>query len=586
MRPSLLADLTAVVGAAFAAEGLDPALGRVQVSDRPDLAQFQSNGALAAAKAAKANPRALAERIAARLAADARFAKVEIAGPGFLNLDLADGVLDAALAAPDAVFAPAPAADRGRVVVDFGGPNVAKAMHVGHLRSSIIGDALQRHLKFAGFAAVGDVHLGDWGKPMGMLITEIQARRPDLPYFDAAFAGPYPAESPVSMDDLEELYPVAAAACKADPARDEAARAATMELQQGRPGYRALWRHFIDVSIAGVQREFASLGVSFDLWKGEADVDPLIGPMLEDLKARGIAELDDGALIVRVARPDDKKESPPLILVKRDGGVLYETTDVATIVDRVKSLDPDLILYVVDQRQHEHFEKVFRAAIRAGYAGRATLEHVGFGTMNGPDGKPFKTRAGGVLKLFDLIAMAKAEAEKRLVEHGIGADYPAEERAEIARQVGLAAIKFADLSNYRLTNYIFDLERFTKFEGKTGPYLQYAAVRVKSLLRKAADEGAASGAVAIRAAEERDLALALLRFPDALEETIRLRAPNVMCDYAFALAQRFSSFYAAHHILSEPDAALRASRLALAGLTLRALETALGLLGLEIPDGM
>ena len=586
MRPSLLADLTAAVGAAFAAEGLDPALGRVQVSDRPDLAQFQSNGALAAAKAAKANPRALAEKIAARLAADPRFAKVEIAGPGFLNFVLADGVLDAALAAPDAVFAPAPVADRGRVVVDFGGPNVAKAMHVGHLRSSIIGDALQRHLKFAGFAAVGDVHLGDWGKPMGMLITELQARRPDLPYFDAAFAGPYPAQSPVSMDDLEELYPVAAAACKADPARDEAARAATMELQQGRPGYRALWRHFIDVSIAGVQREFASLGVTFDLWKGEADVDPLIAPMLEDLKARGIAELDDGALIVRVAKADDKKESPPLILVKRDGGVLYETTDVATIVDRVKSLDPDLILYVVDQRQHEHFEKVFRAAIRAGYAGRATLEHVGFGTMNGPDGKPFKTRAGGVLKLYDLIAMAKAEAEKRLVEHGIGADYPAEERAEIARQVGLAAIKFADLSNYRLTNYIFDLERFTKFEGKTGPYLQYAAVRVKSLLRKAADEGAGSGAVAIRAAEERDLALALLRFPDALEETIRLRAPNVMCDYAFALAQRFSSFYAAHHILSEPDAVLRASRLALAGLTLRALETALGLLGLEIPDRM
>ena len=586
MRPSLLADLTAAVGAAFAAEGLDPALGRVQVSDRPDLAQFQSNGALAAAKAAKANPRALAEKIAARLAADPRFAKVEIAGPGFLNFVLADGVLDAALAAPDAVFAPAPVADRGRVVVDFGGPNVAKAMHVGHLRSSIIGDALQRHLKFAGFAAVGDVHLGDWGKPMGMLITELQARRPDLPYFDAAFAGPYPAESPVTMDNLEELYPVAAAACKADPARDEAARAATMELQQGRPGYRALWRHFIDVSIAGVQREFASLGVTFDLWKGEADVDPLIAPMLEDLKARGIAELDDGALIVRVAKADDKKESPPLILVKRDGGVLYETTDVATIVDRVKSLDPDLILYVVDQRQHEHFEKVFRAAIRAGYAGRATLEHVGFGTMNGPDGKPFKTRAGGVLKLFDLIAMAKAEAEKRLVEHGIGADYPAEERAEIARQVGLAAIKFADLSNYRLTNYIFDLERFTKFEGKTGPYLQYAAVRVKSLLRKAADEGAGSGAVAIRAAEERDLALALLRFPDALEETIRLRAPNVMCDYAFALAQRFSSFYAAHHILSEPDAVLRASRLALAGLTLRALETALGLLGLEIPDRM
>lgn len=586
MRPSLLADLTAIMGKAFAAEGLDPVLGRVQVSDRPDLAQFQSNGALAAAKAAKANPRALAEKLAAHLNSDPRFAKVEIAGPGFLNLDLTDAALAGALAAPDALLAPDGSGARGKTVIDFGGPNVAKAMHVGHLRSAILGDSLQRHFRFAGFDVTSDVHLGDWGKPMGMLITEVQARQPGLPYFDAAFTGPYPAEPPVSMEDLEILYPAAAAAAREDPARDEAARIATAELQQGRPGYRALWRHFVDVSIAGIKREFASLGVVFDLWKGEADVDPLIAPMLDDLKSRGIAELDDGALIVRVAEPADKKETPPLILVKRDGGVLYETTDVATIVDRVRNLAPALILYVVDQRQHEHFEKVFRASRKAGYAGEAALEHVGFGTINGADGKPFKTRAGGVLKLYDLIEMAKAEAAKRLAEQGIAADYPEAERDEVARQVGLAAIKFADLSNYRLTNYIFDLERFTRFEGKTGPYLQYAAVRVKSLLRKAADEGQTPGEIAIHAKEERELALALLRFPDALEETLRTRAPNVMCDYAFRLAQAFSSFYAAHHILSEADDALRASRLGLCALTLRALETSLGLLGIEVPERM
>lgn len=586
MRPSLVADLSFVVGEAFAAEGLDPALGRVTVSDRPDLAQFQSNGALAAAKAAKANPRALAEKVAVHLIADPRFAKVEIAGPGFLNLDLTDEALTAALSDPGALLGPDSSGAHGALLIDFGGPNVAKAMHVGHLRSSILGDALQRLFRFSGYATTSDVHLGDWGKPMGLLITEIAARQPTLPYFDAAYTGAYPGTSPVTMDDLEMLYPQAALAAKNDPARDEAARIATAELQQGRAGYRALWRHFVDVSITGIKREFDSLGVVFDLWKGEADVDLLIGPMLEQVKASGIAEMDDGALIIRVAEPNDKKETPPLILVKRDGGVLYETTDVATIIDRVAQFAPSLILYVVDQRQHEHFEKVFRAARKAGYAGTTELEHVGFGTINGSDGKPFKTRAGGVLKLYDLIEMGKAEAAKRLTEQGIGADYPEDERDEIARQVGLAAIKFADLSNYRLTNYIFDLERFTRFEGKTGPYLQYAAVRVKSLLRRARDEGQVAGTIAIHAADERALALALLRFPDALTETLANRAPNIMCDYAFRLAQAFSSFYAAHHILSEKDAALRASRLALSALSLRALETSLGLLGIEVPERM
>jgi arginyl-tRNA synthetase len=584
MTGSLLTHLSEIAGRAFAAEGLEAQYGAVKLSDRPDLAQFQTNGALAAAKAAKANPRDIANRVADRLKAEPGLRDVTVAGPGFVNFNLTDAALAARLSAD--VLLPAPAGGAGKAVVDFGGPNVAKAMHVGHLRSSIIGDALQRVLRHAGWRVWSDVHLGDWGKPMGMLISEIALRQPSLPYFDAGFSGPYPETSPVTMEDLEILYPEAAAACKADPARDEAARIATAELQQGRAGYRALWRHFIDVSIAGVKREFASLGVHFDLWKGEADVDPLIGPMLEDLKARGIAYEDDGALIVNVAREGDKRELPPLMLVKRDGGVLYETTDVATIIDRVRDLDPDLVLYVVDQRQGEHFEKVFRGAAKAGYTGRASLEHIGFGTINGTDGKPFKTRAGGVLKLHDLIGMAKAEALERLVEDGIGADYPEDERARIATAVGLAAIKFADLSNHRTTNYVFDLKRFMRFEGKTGPYLQYAAVRVKSLLRKAQDEGAVPGTPTLASEEERGLALQLLMFPDALAETVSRRAPNVLCDYAFGTAQAFSRFYAAHHILSESNPARKAALLGLAGLTLTALETALALLGIEVPERM
>ncbi|RYH93933.1 MAG: arginine--tRNA ligase, partial [Acetobacteraceae bacterium] len=337
------------------------------------------------------------------------------------------------------------------------------------------------------------------------LISEIELDGRAPIYFDASYTGPYPDASPVTMDELETIYPRASAACKADPARLEVARRATVELQAGRPGYRALWQHFVQVTEVGLTREFGALGVHFDLWNGESSVDALIPPMLDDLKARGLAQMSEGALVVSVAREDDKKPLPPLILVKSEGGVLYGTTDLATIIERVKASDPDLILYVVDHRQHGHFEQVFRAAQMADLSGRAQLEHVGYGTMNGPDGKPFKTRAGGAMKLYDLIGMATAEAEKRLAEQGMGSDVSAEERSEIAAKVGLATIKFADLSNHRTTDYVFDLERFSKFEGKTGPYLQYAAVRIQSILRKAAQQGAAGGAPAIRSPEERRL---------------------------------------------------------------------------------
>ncbi|MFL5239080.1 MAG: arginine--tRNA ligase [Rhizomicrobium sp.] len=585
----LLQKLSAIAGTAFAAEGFPPELGIVQASDRPDLAQFQCNGALAAAKQARTNSREMAEKIAARLRANPVFAKVEIAGPGFINLDVSDEVLSQRMRAL-AEGEPFGAQRNGKgktAVLDFGGANIAKAMHVGHLRSAIIGNSLQRLFRANGWNVISDVHLGDWGLQMGQLISEIGHRGIAPIYFDADYAGPYPAESPVSMDDLEELYPAASAACKADPERLREARTATAGLQAGRAGYRALWQHFVNVSEQGLTREYGSLGVRFDLWKGEASVEPLIAPMIEDLETRGLAIQSEGALVVPIAEPTDKKQLPPLILVKSDGAVLYGTTDLATIIDRVRSHDPDLILYVVDQRQHTHFEQVFRAARKAGYSGNAKLEHAGFGTMNGPDGKPFKTRAGGVMKLHDLIVMATEEAEKRLSEAGMAVDYPEEERKDIARKVGLAALNFADLSNHRVSDYIFDLARFTRFEGKTGPYLQYAAVRMQSILnraREAAFEPAFQ--VVLHTPEERTVILQLLALPNAMSGAEQNRAPNILCDYVFTLAQIFSRFYTEHHIMSEKDVGLRSTRLALVALTLAVVSKVLNLLGIEIPARM
>lgn len=584
----LTEELSAIAGAAFAAEGFPETYGRVQVSDRPDIAQFQCNGALPVAKQAKSNPRIIAQMIAERLRTNPIFAKVEIAGPGFINMDVADTILTArcGVLAHDKRLG-APQTGTGKtVVIDFGGPNVAKPMAVHHLRSSIIGDSLQRVFRANGWTVISDVHLGDWGLQMGQLITEVKARGIAPIYFDADFTGPYPDEAPVTMEDLEEFYPAASAACKTDPARLEEARIATAELQAGRAGYRALWQHFVKVSEKGLTREFASLGVMFDEWKGEASAHPFVEPMINALKTSGLAVTSDGALVVSVAEQGDRKEIPPLLLVKSDGAVLYGTTDLATIIDRVESHNPDLILYIVDQRQHSHFEQVFRAARKAGLNGHAAMEHAGFGTMNGPDGKPFKTRAGGVMKLHDLITMATEEAAKRLSEAGLAANYPDAEREAIARMVGIAAIKFADLSNHRASDYIFDLSRFTRFEGKTGPYLQYAAVRVQSILRKAKDEGYPSATPVIRSPEERKLVLQLLALPDAMEIAEQKRAPNVLCDYVFVLAQEFSRFYSEHHILSETDEGLRAARLGMCELTLAVIGKVLGLLGIDVPPRM
>lgn len=584
----LRTSLGEAVAAAFAAEGVDASLARVTASDRPDLADFQSNGALAAAKALKANPRELATRVAERLSADPRLTAVEVAGPGFINLKVADAALSARAAqvAADATMAGASkSSPPKKVVIDYAGPNVAKPMHVGHLRSSIIGESLKRLFRFRGDIVWGDAHFGDWGFQMGLLIVACADEGLGLPFM-AEGDGPFPAETPVTLEDLERLYPQAATRAKEDLEFRDRARKATAELQAGRPGYRALWAHFVAVSRTALQREFGALGVTFDLWNGESDADPLIPEMVADLKARGLAEFDQGAWIIRVVEEGDKRELPPLLLLSSEGSAMYGTTDLATILQRRREQDFDLVLYCVDQRQGDHFEQVFRAAYKAGYATPGQLEHAANGTMNGADGKPFKTRAGGVLKLHDLITQARDKARERLKEAELGADLPEAEFEDIAHKVAVAALKFADLSNSRTTSYVFDLDRFMSFEGKTGPYLLYQSVRVKSLLRKAAEQGAEPGPIVIAEPAERDLALTLDAFDQAVADAYDKRGPHLIAEHAYRLAQSFSKFYAACPILIAPDAAIKGSRLALAAASLHQLETALTLLGIDTPDRM
>lgn len=586
---SLLSELGTRVGTAFEAAGLPRELGEVVVSQRPELAQFQCNGALGGAKRLGRDPRELAAEIVASLADDPDLAEASVAGPGFVNLTLTDEALadrtDAMAADPS--LGVVPAADPMRVVVDYAGPNVAKAMHVGHLRATIIGDSIARMFAFAGHRVVRDPHFGDWGLQMGLLIAAIEDRSPDLPYFDPD-ATDFPDESPVTLEDLQELYPAAATRAGEDGGFAERARLATVALQNGRPGYVALWRHMKAVSEESQRRDFADLGVHFDLWYGESDVADRLRPLVEDLEARGVAVRSEGALVVPVAEDADTRDLPPLILETSVGGFLYSTTDLATIEMRVEVLGADLVLYVVDARQADHFEQVFRAARKGEIAPQSVgLEHVRFGTMNGPDRKPFKTREGGVVRLRDLIDMVRDAAARRLEEAEIAAGYPEAERTEIASRVGIAALKFGDLQNNRTSDYLFDLDRFASFEGKTGPYLQYAAVRIGSILRNAADRDLGPGTVvAATHPAERDLMLAVLRFPDVLERAVVLRAPNHVAEYTFDLAGTFNRFYEACHILGEHDPARRDSWLRLAELTRRTIATGLDLLGIDVPERM
>jgi len=603
--------LSEAAAAAFQAAGLSPDFGRVTASDRPDLADFQCNGALAAAKSAKRNPREIAEQVVDVLKTDPRLASVEIAGAGFINLRVSSDALSvrANVIAADPRAGAEPLAHPRRVLVDYAGPNVAKPMHVGHLRASIIGESIKRLYRFRGDEVLGDAHFGDWGFQMGLLIVSVGDERGLFDGWiseatgqfvgDEASAQVYLKLLDLGLEDLDRAYPIAAARAKVDEPFRDRARRATALLQGGADAYRAIWARFVEVSRVALEREFHALGVDFDLWKGESDANDLIPGMIAELEAKGLLVDDQGARIVRVARPGETKkkklpdgsvvevESPdPLLIVSSEGSAMYGTTDLATVLDRRRSFDPHLVLYCVDQRQADHFEQVFRASYLAGYAQPGGLEHIGFGTMNGADGKPFKTRAGGVLKLHDLIEMAREKARERLREAGLGAELSDEAFEDIAHRVGIAALKFADLQNFRGTSYVFDLDRFTSFEGKTGPYLLYQSVRIKSILRKAAEQKVASGPIVVREPAERDLTLLLDAFEGALSEAYDKKAPNFIAEHAYKLAQTFSKFYAACPILGADEPAIRASRLALAETTLKQLELALNLLGIEAPERM
>jgi arginyl-tRNA synthetase len=572
----------------FAAAGIETELAVVRRSDRPDLGDFQCNGALPAAKKRGENPRALADNIKAKLEGDALF-NVSIAGPGFINFTLSDAMVAARaneLAADPRVGA-LPATKPARVFVDFAGPNVAKPMHVGHLRATIIGDSLQRIARFLGHQVTSDAHFGDWGLQIGLLITALQDEQPDLPYFRADYdESMFLAEPPVTMADLDRMYPAASARMKQEPAYLDRARKATAELQKGRPGYLALHRHFWKVSQVALNREFQSLDIHFDLWKGESDVNYLIDEVVEHCKDKGIAVPSEGAVVIHVTRDSDKKTVPPLILVSSEGSAMYGTTDLATLLERFRDVAPDTLLYVVDQRQALHFTQVFRAAVLAGYCREEQLEHIGFGTMNGTDGKPFRTRAGDVVKLHDLITTCREKAMEKMLAAGFAAELNDAEKADTALAIGTAALKFADLSNVRTTNYVFDVERFTSFEGKTGPYIQQQGVRIKSVLAKAAERGLSAGPVVITGAAERALVLALDPFDAAVQAAFAQRMPHFLAEHVFALAQQFASFYAAAPILPEENAEVRSSRLRLAETTLRQLELGAGLLGIKIPQRM
>jgi len=605
--------LSEAVAAVFVAQGLPEELGRVTASDRPDLADFQCNGALAAAKVARKPPREIAAAVVDALSGRPELQSVEIAGLGFINMRVSADTLSARAReiAADARAGATEVADVRRVIVDFGGPNVAKPMHVGHLRASIIGESVKRIYRFRGDQVLGDAHFGDWGFQMGLLIGAACDKDPFIATLMERLTGSVPVSAEderkvmdalaerISLADLDQMYPEAAGRAKTDTDYRDRARRATAELQGGRLGYRLLWRHFVNVSRVSLEREFHALGVDFDLWKGESDVDALIEPMVRELDGKGLLADDQGARVIHLARPGEtkKKKAPdgtvyeapspdPLLVVSSEGSAMYGTTDLATILDRRRSFDPALILYCVDQRQADHFEQVFRASYLAGYASEGELEHIGFGTMNGADGKPFKTREGGVLKLHDLIEMTRAKARERLKEAGLGGELSPADFEDTAHKVAVAALKFADLGNYRGTSYVFDLDRFSSFEGKTGPYLLYQAVRIKSLLRRAAEERLEDGRIQVADPAERELALLLDAFDTAVTEAYDKKAPNFIAEHAFKLAQAFSRFYAACPIFREVDARVAASRLALAAATLKQLELALDLLGIEAPERM
>ena len=586
---TLLELITIDMREAFAKAGYDEELAKVTLSNRPDLCEYQCNGAMAGAKKYKKAPFMIAEDVAANLKDSAYFESVDVVKPGFINLKLSPECVASYLneMAGETKLGVEDEKDPRTVMIDYGGPNVAKPLHVGHLRSAIIGESVKRIIRFKGNQVIGDIHLGDWGYQMGLIITELKKRQPDLPYFDESFEGEYPKEAPFTIGELEEIYPTASAYAKENEEYREEALHATYLLQNGYRGYRAIWNHIMNVSVADLKKNYERLNVEFDLWKGEADAQQYIPDMVQMLKDKGFARYDEGALVVDVQEETDNKEVPPCMILKSDGAALYDTTDLATLVEREKDYQPDEVIYVVDKRQELHFTQVFRCAKKTGIVRPETeLKFLGFGTMNGKDGKPFKTREGGVMRLENLIREINEEMYKKIMDNRTVEE---EEARQTAQTVGLAAIKYGDLSNQASKDYIFDVDRFTSFEGNTGPYILYTIVRIKSILNKYAENGGSLEGLRIRPAEniyEKALMLQILKFNDVFETVYAEIAPHKLCAYIYELANEFNKFYHETKILSEEDEQKRAGYIALLVLAKRVLETCIDLLGFEAPERM
>jgi len=586
----LLSPLTDLVSKAFVANGLPPELGRVIVADRPDLADVQCNGALQGAKLAGKPPRAIAESVMAELqktGADI-FSDISIAGPGFINFKIKPEYLAQQLAAQDKddKFGLEIPTNPETYLIEYVSANLGKDLHIGHLRNAMIGDAVRRLVTYKGYKVITDNHLGDWGLPMGQILSECARRYPDLDYFKEDYNGPYPSEAPISFADLCEIYPAASKKSKAEPEELKRAQQFTAILQKGHPGYRALWEYLMKLSIDNMNDRMRTLGVpDFDTYYGESYMDQFIPFILEDMKKKGITEVIDGAVSVRVQRNSDKFDIPPLVIEKSMGGVTYAATDIATFYQRKKDFNPDVVIILTDFRQELHFERMYRASVRAGYAEGMKFVHLMYGTINDNEGKPYKTRSGGVPGFNFLIDLASDKASERLKEIGLDQKFPEDQFNEIAKQIGLASIKFGDLNNYRRSDYVFDVDRFVSFEGKTGPYIQYTVVRVNALVAKAAEQGIQPGEFIVDPAYH-DVALLLLQFPTIIDAALNDYAPNVLADYLFRLAQGINRFYQTVPVLIEEDHAKRAAALAVLSLSARILTTGLDLLGIKVPQQM
>ena len=586
---TLLELITIEMREAFVKAGYDEELAKVTLSNRPDLCEYQCNGALAGAKKYKKAPFMIAEDVAAQLKDCPYFEMVDVVKPGFINLKLSSGSTADYLneMAAEEKLGVEEEKNPKTVIIDYGGPNVAKPLHVGHLRSAIIGESVKRIIRYKGNNVIGDIHLGDWGYQMGLIITELKKRQPDLPYFDENFEGEYPEEAPFTIGELEEIYPTASAYAKEHEDYREEALHATYLLQNGYRGYRAIWQHIMRVSVADLKKNYQNLNVEFDLWKGEADAQKYIPDMVQMLKDRGYARYDEGALVVDVQEESDNKEVPPCMILKSDGAALYDTTDLATLVQREEDYCPDQVIYVVDKRQELHFTQVFRCAKKTGIVRPETeLSFLGFGTMNGKDGKPFKTREGGVMRLENLIREIDEEMYKKIMDNRT---VEQEEAERTAQTVGLAAIKYGDLSNQASKDYVFDVDRFTSFEGNTGPYILYTIVRIKSILNKYQENGGSLEGLKVRPAEneyEKALMLQVLKFNDVFEAVYEETAPHKLCAYIYELANEFNKFYHETKILSEEDEEKKSGYIALLTLSKRVLEACIDLLGFEAPERM